>query len=67
MKKERVMAASKRPKKKVAPRKRESSVPDTPTLIREHGVWVLYTGEPLPACADTLPAQIQKQREKTNF
>ena len=67
MKKERIMAASKSPKKKVAPQNRVSSVPETPTLIRKQGVWVLHTGEPLPACADTLPAQIQKQREKANF
>jgi hypothetical protein len=29
-------------------------VPETPTLTKEQGVWVLYTGEPLPACADDL-------------
>jgi AbrB family looped-hinge helix DNA binding protein len=39
-------------------------VPDTPTLTKEQGVWVLNTGEPLPACADELPAQIRKEREK---
>ena len=41
-------------------------VPETPSLTKEQGVWVLYTGEPLPACADELSAQIREEREKTN-
>ena len=39
------------------------SVPETPLLAKEHGVWVLAAGEPLPACADDLSAEIQKDRD----
>jgi AbrB family looped-hinge helix DNA binding protein len=42
-------------------------VPDNPTLTREHGVWVLNTGEPLPASADDLRAKIYEEREKKSF
>jgi AbrB family looped-hinge helix DNA binding protein len=42
------------------------AVPETPSLTQEHGVWVLHTGQPLPACADDLCAQIRKDRETDN-
>ena len=37
-------------------------------LQNEHGIWVLYTGEPLPASAtDDLLRQIRQERDMANL
>jgi AbrB family looped-hinge helix DNA binding protein len=37
-------------------------------LRNEHGIWVLYTGEPLPASAtDDLLGQIREERDLANL
>jgi len=40
-------------------------VPDTPTLTKKHGVWVLHTGEPLPA--STSDQVLQHTREECDL
>jgi AbrB family looped-hinge helix DNA binding protein len=40
----------------------------TGTLSKEHGVWVLHTGQPLPAAAtDKMLQQIRDERDLANF
>jgi hypothetical protein len=55
------MPSSSRRKKKPRP------VRKTPTLMKEQGVWVLYTGEPLPASAtDEVLLRSRKKRDMAN-
>ena len=40
----------------------------TGPLIQEHGVWVIRTGQPLPASAtDEMLRQIREERDSVNF
>jgi AbrB family looped-hinge helix DNA binding protein len=40
----------------------------TGSLTKEHGVWVLHTGEPLPASAtDDAGQQVRKERDLANI
>jgi hypothetical protein len=59
--KERIMPSSRRRKEKPRP------VPETPTLTKEQGVWVLNTGDPLPASAtDEVLQRSRKKRDMAN-
>jgi len=43
-------------------------VPDTPSLAKEQGVWVLHTGQPLPGCAtDEVLQQVRDERDLANL
>jgi AbrB family looped-hinge helix DNA binding protein len=40
----------------------------TGPLTKENGVWVFYTGQPLPACAtDEMLRQIREERDLVNL
>lgn len=40
----------------------------TPRLVKEHGVWVIYTGEPITAMeADDLLRQVRSERDMANL
>jgi AbrB family looped-hinge helix DNA binding protein len=40
----------------------------SPPLMQEHGVWVLHTGQPLPASSThKLLAQMREERDQTNL
>ena len=42
-------------------------VPENPSLTKEQGVWVLYTGDPLPASAtDEVLGQVREKRDLAN-
>jgi AbrB family looped-hinge helix DNA binding protein len=43
-------------------------VPESPSLTKEDGVWVLYTGQPLPGCAtDEVLQQVRGERDLANL
>ena len=43
------------------------TVPENPSLTKEQAVWVLYTGDPLPASAtDELLLQAREERDVAN-
>ncbi len=43
------------------------TVPENQSLTKEHSVWVLYTGDPLPASAtDETIRQLRNERDLAN-
>lgn len=43
------------------------TVPENPSLSKEQGVWVLYTGDPLPPSAtDNVLQQAREERDLAN-
>ena len=43
------------------------TVPENPSLTKEQGVWVLYTGDPLPGSAiDEVVQQIREEHDLAN-
>ena len=43
-------------------------VPETPSLTKEQGVWVLNTGQPLPGCAtDEVLHQVREERDRAHL
>lgn len=44
------------------------SAPETPSLTKEQGVWVLLTGQPLPASAiDEVIQEVREERDLANL